>query len=530
MTVLEKIQQQVSERPDQIAITQHLSQTQQDTLSFAQLEAQASTLLAVLRNFGLQPGQMVGIFMQRSPAHVVAMLAILKAGAAFFSLNPRLSLVQVDYSLQLCQAPILLIDDAALLHFSPAKAEFKNIKILQLATRPLSPVHRQLLEKQPQIIPVRLDSSPKEIHPAPDIPGDPALALFTSGSTGNPKGVLISRQDLFNRITQEIRDFVLQPTDRLLGLLPFSFDVGLNQLFSALLHGIELVLSNSWLPQDIFTVVEKYKINGISAVPAIWTEILTLDRAQIQSAFATLRYITVSGGDLPVEQLQRLQECLPGCGIYKTYGQTETFRSGILKPADFSQKMTSVGRAVRGTQVFVVNSKGKTVRPGQVGQIIHRGDGTMLGYVGDKVATRKKLKANPLLPRNAIFRQPVIYTGDLGKIDADGFLYVLGRKDKMLKINGNRIYPREIQNAILAHPDVLEAVAFGVRDADGKDRIYAEVRLKADLEFNEPVLRQFLATRLPGYMQPVKIIGVTEFPRTASGKIRLAQVEEKYRV
>jgi amino acid adenylation domain-containing protein len=530
MTVLEKIRQNALDLPNQTVITEHLGLNQSDSLTFAQLEAQSSALATELAQHGLVPGQMAGIFMQRCPAHVVAMIAILKTGAAFFSLNPRLSLVQITFSLKLCQAPILLVDSSSLLRLSQATEEFNNIKIMHLYTGTLSPVHQQLLKKNPQVPSLRLESSPAPIPPVADIPSDPALALFTSGSTGNPKGVLISRQDLFNRVTREINDFELQPSDRLLGLLPFSFDVGLNQLFSALLGGIELVLSNSWLPRDICATVKNYQISGISAVPAIWTELLTLPKALIQATFQSVRYLTVSGGDLAIEQLMQLREFLPACGIYKTYGQTETFRSGILKPAEFAHKMTSVGHPVKGTQVFIINSKGKPVPPGQIGQIIHRGDGTMLGYVGDPSATRKKLRPNPRQTRTATFRQPVIYTGDLGKMDADGFLYIMGRKDKMLKINGYRIYPGEIQNAILAHEAVLEAVAFGVKTTPASTQIFAEVRCKESAELNEHRLKQFLATRLPSYMQPAKIIFVTSFPRTGSGKIRLAQVEEKYHV
>lgn len=531
MTVLEKIQQNASEIPDKIAVTQHLDSNRKNSITFSQLQALSDALAVELQQQGLLPGQMAGIFMQRSPAHVVSMLAILKAGGAFFSLNPKLSLVQVRYSQQLCQAPVLLVDNSTLLRFARITTnEFENCKVLHLHDESLGPVHRNVLQKLPQIKSIRWHSLTEAQPDVPDIPADPALALFTSGSTGNPKGVLISRQDLLNRVSQEIIDYELKSNDRLLGLLPFSFDVGLNQLFSCLLGGIELVLSNSWLPPDICILVEKYRITGISAVPAIWTEVMSLPKAKVQSVFQGVRYLTISGGDLVPEQLRQMRAYFPNCGIYKTYGQTETFRSGILKPNEYAHKMTSVGCPVKGTQVAIIDSRGKSVAPGKTGQIIHRGDGTMLGYVGDPSATREKVRPNPLQVPTAAPRQPVVYTGDLGKIDADGFLYVLGRKDKMLKIKGYRIYPGEIQAAILAHDAVLETAVFGVKAAKNDTRIFAEVRCREDADISESVLKQHLVTRLPTYMQPSKIILVKSFPRTPSGKIKLAQVEEKYHV
>jgi len=219
----------------------------------------------------------------------------------------------------------------------------------------------------------------------------------------------------------------------------------------------------------------------------------------------------------------------PATNIYKTYGQTEAFRGGILMPEDFDLKMTSVGKPVQGTEIFILNSRGKKAAPNEPGQIIFRGDGTMLGYTGDPSGTSQKLKANPVQSKTSPYEQQAIFTGDTGKIDEQGYLYILGRQDKMIKIMGNRVYPREILDVILSHPRVKDAVVFGIKNQRNETIIYSEIQPVSRSQLTEAEIIRYLKHKLPSYMVPSKIIFVTSFPRTPSGKIKLSAIEEKYR-
>ncbi|MBN1350780.1 AMP-binding protein [candidate division KSB1 bacterium] len=521
---------------DKIALIHYLGQDRQTEMTFDQLSRLSAQLAHQLLLRGLKSGQFVGIYMQRSPLHIAAMLAIHHCGGAFFSLNPKLSPQQVQFSSRLCRAPLLLIDQHALLRLANLEGDQLDSTKIELAiTENLKPLHASILAKVDQKFPIEvltLDLQaplPPEIQLPRITPHDVALALFTSGSTGTPKGVMISHQDLQNRVATECRDFRLQPSDRLLSLLPFSFDVGLNQLFTTLSTGISLVILNSWLPDDICAVVEKLGITGISGVPNIWGEMLAYDENKVRACFSRLRYFTISGGGMAHSQLTRLRELAPNTAIYKTYGQTEAFRSGILFPEAFGLKMDSVGKAVAGTDVFVITGKGKLAQTDEIGQIIHRGDGSMLGYIADPKSTRQKLRRHPLQNESVLHPQRVVYTGDLGKIDADGYIYVTGRIDKMLKIRGNRVYPKEIEEALLACDAVQEAIVVGIKDSCGETRLYAEVRFKSNHSLNEEELKRFLSQRIPSYMLPSRISCVDSFPRTPSGKIKLGDIEEKYR-
>ena len=255
--------------------------------------------------------------------------------------------------------------------------------------------------------------------------------------------------------------------------------------------GAQLVILNSWLPADIASIIKQHRVTGISAVPAIWASVLNLPNSEeVVQAVNSVRYITISGGDLAPGQLKRLGELLQGTQIFKTYGQSETFRSGILLPSEYQQKMLSVGRPVKGTQVLIVNSKGKQAAPDEAGEILHLGDGMMLGYLGDAKGTRRKIRFNPLQDNRIPCRQRVVFTGDIGKMDQDGYLYVLGRKDKMIKSSGYRIYPKEISDQILKHVSVQDAVAFGIPDKDVGKAIYAEVQLKPGQELTEGEMKK----------------------------------------
>ena len=315
----------------------------------------------------------------------------------------------------------------------------------------------------------------------------------------------------------------------MLNLLPFSFDVGTNQLFTALVTGAQLTILNSWMPADIASTVKQHQITGISGVPAIWASFLNLsDSKESLEAIKSVRYITISGGDLAPEQLKRLGMLLQGTQIFKTYGQSETFRSGILLPSEYHLKMLSVGRPVKGTKISILNSKGKLAAPNEMGEIIHYGDGMMLGYIGDARGTARKIRTNPHQNKRSPYIQKAVFTGDIGKIDEDGYLYVQGRKDKMIKSSGYRIYPKEISDQILRHTSIQDAVVFGIPDKNIGKAIYAEVQLKENQELTVSELKTFLSDKLPPYMIPSKIFFVNSFPRTPSGKIRLAEVERKY--
>jgi len=533
--ILDNFRRIVLKYPTQTAVLHCRSKGKYSKISFAELDRRSDVIAGYLTDQGIESGNFVGVYMSRSIDHVTSILGNMKAGAAFYSLNPRTTQEQVIYTARLSRAPVVLIDDSALLNLQDIYNHKENsFNLTHYSSDVTSLFHEQIIARINEKFPLsRLPQVflPKDNIPIREaiVPRDVALALFTSGSTGTPKGVLISHQDLYNRTLTECEYYGITRSDVLLNLLPFSFDVGTNQLFTALVTGAQLTILNSWMPADIVSTVKQHQITGISGVPAIWASFLNLsDSKESLEAIKSVRYITISGGDLAPEQLKRLGMLLQGTQIFKTYGQSETFRSGILLPSEYHLKMLSVGRPVKGTKISILNSKGKLAAPNEMGEIIHYGDGMMLGYIGDARGTARKIRTNPHQNKRSPYIQKAVFTGDIGKIDEDGYLYVQGRKDKMIKSSGYRIYPKEISDQILRHTSIQDAVVFGIPDKNIGKAIYAEVQLKENQELTVSELKTFLSDKLPPYMIPSKIFFVNSFPRTPSGKIRLAEVERKY--
>jgi len=487
-----------------------------------------------LARTGIGAGDLVGIFMRRGIDQIAVILGILKAGAAFYSLNPRSASEQVSYTVRLARSTVLFTDSSGLLLLQKLrKSEDSTLSLSLYSSEPDAGLAAQPVTQSADQVPViRVVSSraPEECarEPRSIVGQDVALALFTSGSTGRPKGVLISHQDLLNRTITECEYYHITPDDVLLNVLPFSFDVGANQLFSTLATGARLVILNSWLLGDVVSAIREYRVTGISAVPAIWAPLLEGNDPQVLSAINSVRYITISGGDLAPSQLVRLRELLGSTQIFKTYGQSETFRSSILLPSEYPTKYLSVGRPVRGTEVMIWSRQGRRAAPDEPGEIIHCGDGTMLGYLGDVPGTRRKLRWDPTQKKECPWRRRVVFTGDIGKMDQDGYLYVLGRKDKMIKTSGYRVYPKEVTDQILRHPAVQDAVVFGIPDRIAGTLIGCELVLKPGQELGEAELLRFLSDNLPAYMIPGRVVVVASFPRTASGKIGISEIERKY--
>jgi acyl-CoA synthetase (AMP-forming)/AMP-acid ligase II len=492
------------------------------TITYAELAAEARGRAVALRAAGLGRRDVACLALRRGPDLVAHLLGSLLAGGVFCALPERARWPQLRHAQRVTGAPLTLVDGATLaLLDRPPDGEDGGPPLR--AVGPLSPLARRRLEALAPLgaaAPwVDLEAPPD--GPAPDLDEDPGCCLMTSGSSGVPKVVLVSRGDLLRRAAREVADYGLTPDDRLLGLLPFSFDVGLNQLLSCLLAGAELVLAASWLPAEIAATTARHRITGISAVPDIWRQVIAAG-----APLGGLRYLAVSGGALEPAAMARLAALAPSAGLFKTYGQTELFRATMLRPEDATPaRWATVGRALPGCEVVVVDAALRPVPPGTPGQVLHRGAGTMMGYVGDPEGTARKLAPGPALPGvGAPGGERWVHTGDVGVLDADGFLTLLGREDMMLKVMGHRVYPAEVEAALRACPDVVDAAVVGAPDPLTGQRIVAfAVPRTPGPDLAARLLAQ-LRERLPPYMVPAALELREDLPRTASGKLAYAEL------
>lgn len=339
-----------------------------------------------------------------------------------------------------------------------------------------------------------------------------AIILFTSGSTGVPKGVRISYDDLDRRLQTEQAWFDLSAEDRVLGVLPLSFDVGLTQFLGTLYSGGCHVLLNSWLPKDILAAIEQFDAHGLALSPVVWSNLLRFgDRDRLWQVINKLGYVTLSGGTLPLEELKLIAENLHSCSFIKTYGQTEMFRICSLKVRENPDKLHTVGKAYPGVEIEIRDDGGQLCAANQVGEVFARGNGTMLGYLGGQGSKPSEIR-----------------TGDYGMLDKDGYLYLKGRRDDMVKILDQRIYPDDVADSIRAITGLKEVVVLA-EPIGGEIRLVVFfARQAGEIPAGDdwsPLLRQKLASHLiPSYL-----IGLDVLPHTPSGKIDKMALREHFR-
>lgn len=492
--------------------------------SFAELLERARSFAALFEE-RTEPGQVIPLCLARGADAAAAVLGALTTGRAFCCVNQKLRVPQIEHILSVTGAPCAVIDEHGLSALRGELAVDSGLfapEWLVLGEPSLSRLSRivytRLAERgRARPFDGRVRGASQQVaSTSKESPQGAAACLFTSGSTGMPKGVLISGADLRARALAEAAWYGLSRSDVLLNVLPFSFDVGLNQLLSAITVGAELVVLESWLPRDILGTVQQRGVTGISGVPTLWADImregLAFDR---QEAHRSLRYVTVSGGDLTRAQHERLPGVVQGAQIFKTYGQTEAFRASSLRPDEYERRPGSVGRPFLGVHLYIARDDGSLAGPGESGEVVHSGLGVMLGYLGGD-DPQNKLRDNPW--RSAADPSAkVVFTGDIGHLDQDGFLYLSGRRDDLVKIQGNRVYPGEVRNQIASLAGVASVEVVIARAASRTDLV-AFVVPEPGTTFDARELRLRLQRRMPSYMVPELVCLRDNFPRTASGK------------
>jgi len=483
-------------------------------LDYAGLAAAVDGAAGALLRAGIERRERVAVYLEKRIENVAAMFGAARAGAVFVPVNPLLKAEQVGYILADCAVRVLVTSIERLAQLAPVLASCPQLSTVYVCGAVAE------LPALPGIAVLPWDAA--QAAPAADvlrarraIDTDMAAILYTSGSTGKPKGVVLSHRNMVAGAVSVAGYLEITEQDRILSVLPLSFDYGLSQLSTAFLVGATAVLINHLFPRDIVKAVAEERITGLAAVPPLWIQLSAL----AWPADCTLRYLTNSGGAMPVATVAALRAAIPNARLFLMYGLTEAFRSTYLPPEQLDRRPDSMGRAIPNAEVLVVRPDGGLCAPGEPGELVHRGALVALGYWNDPAKTAERFRPAPGQDPALPLTELAVWSGDTVRMDEEGYLYFIGRSDDMIKISGYRVSPTEVEEAAHASGLVAEAAAFGVPHPVLGQAIVLLV-VARDAALGTADLLRECQRRLPAYMVPGHIALVDgPFPRNPNGKI-----------
>jgi long-chain acyl-CoA synthetase len=481
--------------------------------SWNELLARSEELAARLADSGLKQGDRVALLWENSPRYVQIYFALMRLGAVLVALNPVTEEHYVNRVLADCRPHLLVAQSKFLRRFAA------GLDPELLPSRLLLEEELDLDEFAPGAERMRIEEAAElrlpEDLPLPD-PRDLAMILYTSGTTGAPKGVCLSQRNLLTNTESIVGYLGLDESERVLVLLPFYYSYGHSVLLSHVAVGGCLVIDNRFgFPNTVLDTALAEKVTGLPGVASTFN-ILMLRSRLPETGLPDLRYFTTAGGALPPAGFARLRAMLPEATPFPMYGQTEgTARLSYLPPEELDRKAGSIGRGIPGVELAVLDKAGSPVAPGETGEIVAAGENIMSGYWEDPEETARVLD-----------EQGRLWTGDLARVDEEGYIFVVGREKEMIKSGAFRINPKEIEEILDELEGVLACAVVGLPDELlGEKMLVCLVPVEGTLLEEKTVMRH-LKRRLPHWKVPQGLRFFDALPRTASGKIRKHRLRE----
>jgi acyl-CoA synthetase (AMP-forming)/AMP-acid ligase II len=531
-----------------------------ERVSYARLDRMANQLAHELRELGVRRGDRVGIYLGNSVEAAAAIFAALKADAVFVLLSRTAKADKVISILNHCQATAVFLDSRAVAQGVGEKlsSEVPSLKAVVVCggagARAFQPAAtpgahstsegRQAfagccgLESPRAGLAVLagctrggpaesgqarwldfasiLATASQERPRRKNIDLDLGCLIYTSGTTGEAKGVMCDHSNMVF-VTRAIVSYLKNSLeDIVLNVLPLASSYGLYQLLAAVCAGSTLVLEESFaFPVLILERMAQERVTGFAAVPTIYALLLSLDLSQRD--LSSLRYLTNAGSGLPVEHVKRLRQAFPKVDLFLMHGLTEVARTMYLPPEQADIRPASSGLPMPGTELWVEDEQGRRLGPGEVGELVVRGRHVMRGYWNAPELTRQCFRPGPLPDER------VCYSGDLFRLDEEGYFYFVSRKDDMIKSRGEKVAPREVENVLCMLPGVREAAVVGVPDPVLGQAIKAVIVLDG-IKLSEAQVIGHCKARLEYFMVPQYVEFRSELPKTASGKIRKVEL------
>jgi amino acid adenylation domain-containing protein len=482
-------------------------------LTYAELDARSNALAHALARRGVVRGDRVLIFAENGAPAVIAFWAALKANAVVSVVNPTTRADKMAYLLEDSRAKALVADGRLAAAFAPAARGSRHLATVIVS----GAFDARALDGIPGVVAWRdavLGEATRSAPRREGIDADLAAIVYTSGSTGDPKGVMLTHRNMITASTSITGYLEASADDVIFSVLPLAFNYGLYQMILAARMGARLVLERGFTyPAEVLSRMAAEKATTFPGVPTIFSMLAELEDLSAWD-LSSIRTITNTAAPLTEKHIAVLERSFPNARIYSMYGLTECKRCTYLPPADLHRKPGSVGIPVPNTELWIVGENGERLGPNRVGELVVRGSTVMRGYWEKPEATAEKLRPGPLPG------ELVLYTGDYCRFDEDGYFYFVGRKDDILKVKGEKVAPREIEIALMDVPGVKEAAVVGVPDELLGQAIKAFVVLERGAALAEGDLRRECQLRLPSLLVPKYIALLPELPKTTTGKIK----------
>ena len=496
----------VGTNPSKIAII-----SKGEEYSYQLLKEGAENLAMHLISSGIQKGDRVAIYIENSWESIVSIYGTTLAGGVFLVINPQTKADKFQYILNDSGAKILVTSSLLKNELSLALENTKDIHEVIISGK------LDQVKKYPHFELIHFDNAisknNSEITFPNIIPNDLAALIYTSGSTGFPKGVMMTHQSMVFTSWSLIQYLRLSENDRIMLLLPLAFDYGLYQLLMAITIGGTLIVEQSFIfVASIYKDIEKYKPTVFPGVPTVYAMMIASNKENGIS-FDCIQKVTNTAAALPAEFIPDLKKIFPSALIFKMYGLTECKRVCYLEPELVDLKPDSVGKAIPGTEIFLLSPDGNSVPAGEPGILHIRGPHVMVGYWKKDELTREMLKPGKLPG------EKILCSNDWFRMDEEGFFYFQGRNDDIIKTRGEKVSPVEIENIIYKINGIKEVAVLGTPDAVMGESIVVFVTTHDGTEINEKAIQRECMTHLEPFMVPQKVIFMKEMPKSTNGKI-----------
>jgi amino acid adenylation domain-containing protein len=503
MLLHEFLRTSVSQTPHKVALV-----SDKRSYTYSQLGDMVSQLAAHLQQGGVRRGDRVALFLDNSVELVVGVFAALTAGAVFMPVNPLTKTDKLAYMLNDSRATALLTQ--ATLESAYVDALSQNRTVLKCL------VVGGTDGGDPRVV-----SYPELVAPGQWVPSDPGLIdqdlasiIYTSGSTGDPKGVMLTHLNMVSAARSVSTYLGLRSDDVIMCALPLAFDYGLYQLLMSVKVGATLVLERSFtFPIKILEKMTEHRVSVFPGVPTMFSMLMSIATLSTHDTSA-LRMITNTAAALSEDHIKQLRNLFPQAQLFSMYGLTECKRVTYLPPEQLDIRPTSVGRGMPNEEVWLVDEVGARLPNGSTGELVIRGSNVMRGYWEKPDETAKRLKPGP------IPGEMILHSGDVFRTDDEGYLYFVARKDDIIKSRGEKVSPREVENALHALEGVYEAAVIGVPDDLLGQAVKAFVTLKPGYRYSEREVIKHCTGRLENFMAPKYVEFVHELPKTDTGKIK----------